>query len=211
VSGARPGPPNRPEGRGEAGSGRRLSISPIGFDCVLALSQAGVGLRLAELAHAIGSPVSSVQTVLRILLANGLVVRIEDDPPRYLLSGTHPAVNELAALATVLAEPERAMGIVLRANPAVTYAGVDGAGFIVAVDEANPAATAALERHLGLVAAARPTTPSVLRMSAPEFRRMLRVSIGVRARVGDAIALRGSPTGTPTGAQSDRSVRRAAG
>jgi hypothetical protein len=207
VSGARPGPPDQPEGRGDFGSGRRLSISPIGFDCVLALSQAGGGLRLAELAHTIGSPVSSVQTALRILLANGLVVRIEDDPPRYLLSRTHPAANELAALATVLPEPERAMGILLRANPAVAYAGVDGAGFIVALDDANAAATAALDRHLGLVAGARPSTPSVLRMSAAEFRRMLRVSIGVRARVRDAIALRGSANGE----RADRPVRRAAG
>ena len=32
--------------------GRRLTLSPIGFDIILALSQAPGGLRLAELAHA---------------------------------------------------------------------------------------------------------------------------------------------------------------
>jgi hypothetical protein len=207
VSGARPGPSNQPDGGGIAGSGRRLSISPIGFDCVLALSQAVDGLRLAELAHTIGSPVSSVQTALRILLANGLVVRVDDDPPHYRLSESHPAVNELAALATVLPDAERAMGIILRANPAVTYAGVDGAGFIVAVDGANEAATAALDRHLGLVAGARPSTPGVLRMPPDEFRRMLRVAIGLRARVRDAIVLRGSATV----AASERTARRAVG
>jgi hypothetical protein len=56
-----------------------------------------------------------------------------------------------------------------------------------------------LNRHLALVAAARPSTPNVLRMSAAEFGRMLRVSIGVRARVRDAIVLRGSATGQPAG------------
>jgi hypothetical protein len=175
------GPPDRPPGRGPTGPARRLTISPIGFDIVLALSQAPSGLRLAELSHTIGSPVSSVQTALRVLVANGLVRRLEEDPPRYALSPDHPAAAELASLATVLPEAERAMGILLRANPSVAYAGVDGVGFIVAVDESN-AARASLDRHLALVAAARPSTPNVLRMTSDEFRRMLRVSIGVRAR-----------------------------
>ena len=198
MSDVRPEPPGVTPRKGASGSARRLTISPIGFDLVLALSQAPTGLRLAELAHTIGSPVSSVQTALRVLLANGLVLRLAEDPPRYVLSTDHPAAAELASLATVLPEPERALGIIVRANPSITFAGVDGAGFIVAVDESN-AAMLLLNRHLALVAAARPSTPNVLRMSAAEFGRMLRVSIGVRARVRDAIVLRGSATGQPAG------------
>lgn len=198
MSDDRPDPPGVTPRKGASRSARRLTISPIGFDLVLALSQAPGGLRLAELAHTIGSPVSSVQTALRVLLANGLVVRLAEDPPRYVLSKEHPATSELSSLATVLPEPERAIGILVRANPAIAFAGVDGAGFIVAVDEAH-AAVAALDHHLSLVAAARPTTPNVLRMNAAEFGRMLRVSIGVRARVRDAIVLRGSAVGNPAG------------
>ena len=198
MSDVRPEPPGVTPRKGASGSARRLTISPIGFNLVLALSQAPTGLRLAELAHTIGSPVSSVQTALRVLLANGLVQRLAEDPPRYVLSTDHPASAELASLATVLPEPERALGIILRASPAITFAGVDGAGFIIAVDESH-AATPLLDRHLALVTAARPSTPNVLRMSTAEFGRMLRVSIGVRARVRDAIVLRGSATVQPAG------------
>jgi len=51
----------------EAGSGRRLTLTPIGLDIVIALGQLPDGLRLSTLAHAIGSPVSSVQAALRVL------------------------------------------------------------------------------------------------------------------------------------------------
>lgn len=186
-----------PDGGGDGsatsaeGSGRRLTLSPIGFDIVLALSQAPGGLRLAEIGHVTGSPPSSVQTALRILLANRLVDRIDGELPRYRLSPTHPARTELAALASVLPEPERALGIVLRANPAVTWAGADAAGFVVGVDESMTDEVAALDRQLGLVRGARPDTPVVLRMSDEELRRLLRVSLDLRVRVRDAVVLRG--------------------
>jgi hypothetical protein len=194
-----------------SGSARRLTISPIGFDIVLALSQAQGGLRLAEIAHTIGSPVSSVQTALRVLVANRLVGRVEGEPPRYRLLDDHPAATELASLATVLPEPERALSILFRANPAVSFAGVDAAGFIIAVDDSDGVGSASLDRHLTLVGAARPSTPNVLRMSSAEFRRMLRVSIGVRARVRDALVLRGSASTATAGPTAARTTSRAAG
>lgn len=195
MSGGGAGESDDPTGTSRPGSARRLTISPIGFDIVLALSQTPGGLRLAEVAHTIGSPVSSTQTALRVLLANGFVARLDDEPPRYVLSRRHPAASELAALSTVLPEPERAYGILFRANPALTFAGVDDAGFIIAVDESQREAGAALDHHVSLVRAARPSTPNVLRMTADEFGRMLRVSVGVRARVRDALVLRGSAAG----------------
>ncbi|HEY7589785.1 MAG TPA: helix-turn-helix domain-containing protein [Candidatus Limnocylindrales bacterium] len=173
-------------------SGRRLNLSPIGFDIVLALSQAPDGLRLADLAHVMGSPVSSVQTALRGLISNQLVRREEVDPPRYLLAPDHPARDELASLATVLPEPAHAIGILLRANPVVAWAAVDSLGFVAATRE--PPATApqeALDRHLGLVAGSRDETPIVMRLPEPEMDRVLRVGIGLRARLAKALTIKG--------------------
>ncbi len=175
-------------------SGRRLNLSPIGFDIVLSLSQTPDGLRLADLAHVMGSPVSSVQTALRVLVANHLVYREEVDPPLYRLTPDHPARDELASLATVLPEPAHAIGVILRANPVVTYAAVDGMGFIVA--ERDGAATAtreALDRHLGLVAGSRSETPAVMRASEAELDRLMRVAVGLKSRATRALTIKGRP------------------
>jgi hypothetical protein len=175
-------------------SGRRLTLSPIGFDIVLSLSQTPDGLRLADLAHVMGSPVSSVQTALRVLIANKLVNREEVDPPRYRLTPDHPARDELASLATVLPEPAHAIGVILRANPVVTYAAVDGMGFIVAErDVAAPASREALDRHLGLVADSRPEAPAVMRASETELDRLMRVAVGLKARAAKALTIKGRP------------------
>jgi hypothetical protein len=184
-------------------SGRRLHLSPIGFDIVLSLSQTPDGLRLADLAHVMGSPVSSVQTALRVLVANHLVHREEVDPPLYRLTPDHPARDELASLATVLPEPAHAIGVILRANPVVTYAAVDGMGFIVAErDEASAATREALDRHLGLVAGSRSETPAVMRASESELDRLMRVAVGLKSRAAKALTIKGRPPasrGEPSG------------
>ncbi len=191
----RPGSAGSSSGSGdqERSPGRRLTLSPIGFDIVLALSQVPRGMRLADLAHVISSPVSSVQTALRILVGNGLVERLGDDPPRYRLATDHPARTELASLATVLPEPERAIGIIVRANPAVAYAGVDDVGFVISTIEGDPAALNALDHHLELVAGARKDSPVLLRLTEAEFRRLAKVALGLRERIGNAVVLKGSP------------------
>lgn len=184
-------------------SGRRLTLSPIGFDIVLSLSQTPDGLRLADLAHVMGSPVSSVQTALRVLVANQLVRREEVDPPLYRLTPDHPARDELASLATVLPEPAHAIGVILRANPGVTYAAVDGMGFIVAErDEGSAATREALDRHLGLVAGSRAETPAVMRASETELDRLMRVAVGLKSRATKALTIKGRPparSGEPPG------------
>jgi IclR-like helix-turn-helix domain-containing protein len=175
-------------------SGRRLTLSPIGFDIVLSLTQTPDGLRLADLAHVMGSPVSSVQTALRVLVANKLVNREEVDPPRYRLTPDHPARDELASLATVLPEPAHAIGVILRANPVVTYAAVDGMGFIVAErEEAASAQREALDRHLGLVAESRAETPAIMRASEKELDRLMRVAVGLKGRAAKALTIKGRP------------------
>jgi hypothetical protein len=183
-------------------SGRRLTLSPIGFDIVLSLSQAPDGMRLADLAHVMGSPVSSVQTALRVLVSNELVRRDQVEPPRYRLTPDHPAREELASLATVLPEPAHAIGVILRANPIVTYAAVDSQGFIVAErDEAPEASLAALDRHLGLIAESRPETPGVMRATETELDRLMRVAVGLAGRAAKALTIKGRP---PVLARRDR-------
>jgi hypothetical protein len=191
--------------------GRRLTLSPIGFDIVLALSQAPDGLRLADIGRIIGSPVSSVQTALRILIANHLVDRAEADPPRYGLSVEHPAREELASLATVLPEPAHAIGIILRANPAVRYAAVDSIGFLVAEGrDSDRAAVDALNRHLALVADARSDAPTLMRMTDEELGRLARVAMGLRKRVRQALTIKGRPPVVVNATDADR-ARPAAG
>lgn len=189
-----------------ASTERRLTLSPIGFDIVLALSQAPEGLRLADLAHIIGSPVSSVQTALRILISNKLVHRPTLDPPHYALAADHPAREELASLATVLPEPAHAIGVILRANPSVRYAAVDSLGFLVAErPEGDAAASEALQRHLSLVANARPEAPALMRMSEDEFGRLARVAIGLRERARRALTIKGRlPAGVGVETAADR-------
>jgi hypothetical protein len=183
---------------------RRLTLSPIGFDIVLALSQTPDGLRLADLAHVIGSPVSSVQTALRILVANQIVTRQAIEAPRYRLDEEHPAREELVSLAAVLPEPAHAIGVVLRANPIVRYAAVDSLGFIASeiARSTDEVARAALDHVLSHIASSRPEAPAVMRMTDAELERLVKVAMGLRARALRATTIKGrSPV---TGNDPDR-------
>lgn len=174
--------------------GRRLNLSPIGFDIILALSQTPDGLRLADLGNVIGSPNSSVQTALRVLIANGLVRRDRAEAPRYRVADDHPAQSALISAATVIADAPHAIGVILRANPAVAYAAVDGLGFLVGeAPNASPDAIATLDRQLDMIATARPDGPQVQRMPVDELERMLRVALELRARARRAVTIKGTP------------------
>jgi hypothetical protein len=183
--------------------GRRLTLSPIGFDIVLALSQAPSGLRLADIAHVIGSPISSAQTALRVLVANDIAQRLAKDPPRYRLAPGHPARSELISLAAVLPEAPRAIGVVLRANPAVGYAAVDAEGFLVSQrGDASAEVIELLDQALAIVAGARPNAPEVIRIPEDELERHLRVAVGLRARARRAVTIKGTPPPAASGAQA---------
>jgi hypothetical protein len=171
--------------------GRRLALTPIGLDVVAALAHVPGGLRLTPLAGAIGSPVSSVQAALRILLANGLVVRDDNVPPDYALAD-HPAREPLIDLALVLPEAIHVLGLVLRASPAVSVATVDRDGFVVGLDPDAPAgARERLTTSLDAIARARSNAPPVQVSDLAELRRMTTVSVGLRARLTSAVALKG--------------------
>ncbi len=175
-------------------AGRRLTLSPIGFDVILALSQAPSGFRLAELAQVIGSPVSSVQTALRVLVSNGIVRREGDDPPRYVLTSDHPANAPLVSTATLIGDAAHAIGVLLRASPAVAWAGVDGAGFLVGLAADPPAdALPLLVRQLDAVTQHRPEAPAVERLPYAELDRLARVALELRSRIRRAVTIKGRP------------------
>jgi hypothetical protein len=170
----------------------RLTLSPIGLDIVLAASQVPHGIRLSDLATVIGSPVSSVQTALRILMGNGLVRRQGGSAPRYGLAAAHPAHEQLVALATVLPEAEHAIAIILRANPAVSFAAADSTGFILAVDGGATEAAGLLEGHLQLIRETRDRLPAIIVIPSLEFGRLVTVDLELRTRLARAVALKGS-------------------
>ena len=171
---------------------RRLTLTPIAFDLVLALSQSPDGLRLAELAERIGSPVSSVQTSLRVLMANAIVARLAADPPAYHLDPRHHAIGPLLRLAAVLPEPEHAIGILLRASRAVEFAVFDREGFVIAVaDGSGSAEVERLESTIEMVLSARPTRSSIVTMRGPELADRLRMEPEMWTRLVDARRIKG--------------------
>lgn len=190
-------------------SPRRPTLSPIGLDIVLAASQVPHGIRLSDLATVIGSPVSSVQTALRILAAHGIIRRHGGSVPRYGVSIAHPAWEQIVDLATVLPEPEHAMAIILRSNPAAAFAAVDAHGFVVAVDDSLDAeAHMLLERHLNLVRATHHPLPALLRIPFDEFGRLVAVDLELRRRLEAAITLKGGLPRVPSAGFGALSRRR---
>ena len=197
----------------EAGSGRRLTLTPIGLDIVIALGQLPAGLRLSTLAHAIGSPVSSVQAALRVLVGNGLAVRVGEAPPHYRLA-EHPASAALSNVAIALPDAAHATAISARANPAVDLAVVDSAGFVLAVSSAAaPDDRVRLIQTLAAIRAIRPDAPPVELFDVGELTRLLGVSIGLRDRVRRAVVLKGRvprgsrAPGTASASRSRQTVR----
>lgn len=171
--------------------GRRLALTPIGLDVVAALAHDANGMRLTPLATAIGSPVSSVQAALRILLANGLVVRDRQSPPLYALA-PHPARAALIELALLLPEPAHVLGVVLRASGAVDVAVVDRDGFVAGLEPAaDEASRVRLDGSLAAIARARPDAPPVQVADISEWQRLASVSVGTRARLLSAVVLKG--------------------
>ena len=171
--------------------GRRLALTPISLDVIAALAHDPSGLRLTPLSQVIGSPVSSVQAALRVLLANGLVHRDAQQPPAYRPT-EHPAVEPLIDLALLLPEPAHALGVALRASTAVVYAVVDRDGFVAAVEgSVEDAARARLLRTIGTISGARSDAPPVQLMGPEELARLVVVSVGSRARLTSAVPLKG--------------------
>lgn len=171
--------------------GRRLALTPIGLDVIAALGHDPSGLRLTPLAHAIGSPVSSVQAALRILLANGLVTSDRGAPPQYALS-SHPAGEALLEVALLLPEPAHVLAVVIRASAAVAFAVVDRDGFMVGLEpSSSDVARARIVRSAATITGARSDAPPVQIAQLDDLSRLAAVSVGSRARIASAIVLKG--------------------
>ena len=171
---------------------RRLTLTPLGLDVIAALAHDRDGIRLTPLATIIGAPVSSTQAALRILIRHRIVMSIRDDVPVYRL-GRHPARDSLIDVAITTSDPAQSIATVLRSSAAVAVALVDAQGFVVGVDPA--AADDDRERLLGSLVRIRdahPDAPPVQTTAIEDLARLVRVSIGSRARLAAAVALKGS-------------------
>jgi hypothetical protein len=179
----------------DGGAARRLTLTPISFDIVVALGQQPDGFRLSPLAQAIGSPVSSVQAALRILVATRLAERVEAAPPYYRLNRSNPAYAHLLGLAMVQPDPGHVAGILLRANPAVAFAAVDARGFVAGLVPgmvADPESDRdRLLRALDTIRESRDNVPPIELFEQDELARHLTVSVGLRDRIRSAIVLKG--------------------
>lgn len=174
--------------------GSRLALASHLFDIVLVLSQRPGGARLAEISAVLDLAPSSVQSGLRTLTVNGLVVR--GARATYSLA-PHPAIDALVAFAARRADPGEATLVVLRSNEGVVFACRDEGGFVVAERMADDRSRAALDRVLGTIAADRSDAPPVLRFADDQLRRLLRSALGLRARVGQATVVKAAGTARP--------------
>lgn len=100
-------------------------------EAVMVLTQHPEGSRLQEVADALNAPLSSAQRAIGSLLESGMVVTNGERPLRYTGNPEHPAADALVELSLRTAPVERAMDVVLRANRAVQFAGLDADGYLV--------------------------------------------------------------------------------
>jgi hypothetical protein len=172
--------------------GRRLTLTPLGLDVIAALAHDCRGIRLTPLATILGVPVSSTQAALRLLMRHGIVTSVREEVPVYQLDG-HPARDSLIDVAITTADPAHVTATVLRSSGAVAVALVDEQGFVVGLDpdgldEDRERLTDSLTR----IHAGHPDAPPVEISALDELARLMRVSIGSRARLVRAVVLRGS-------------------
>lgn len=170
-----------------------LVSSPAALDLVLALAQRREGARLAELAAAAGISLSSAQTAVKLLLADGIVERDAGPRPRYRLRADHPARGALLTFAAQYAPAPRALAVVLRANPAVEFAARDRGGYLVVEGAlADPRDVALLDETLRLVRGDRDQAPRIARFGHHELIDALRDDPAPRRRAERATIVKGS-------------------
>ena len=159
-----------------------------------ALEQRHGGLRLTEIAEAIGAPVSSTQVALAVLADDGLVSSDDTRPPRYRIPpGRQADAAMLLDVASRGAGSGRDAGrghlldAALRASSAVEFAARDEAGLLLVVRwDAEPADEIKLNRVLGRAGL------EVTRFGHDEIREQLREEPTLRDRAARGAVIVGS-------------------
>ena len=159
------------------------------LEALAALEQGGEGgLRLAEVAKAVGAPVSSTQVALGVLMEDGLVSTGSTRPPVYRIAPDERVDTEkILDVAMRLADGSRLMLAALRVNRAVEFAADDAAGLLLVIRwDAEPSDEALLGRML------RRVDLEVARFSHDEVRERLRAGAPLRERASAGRVIVGS-------------------
>jgi predicted nucleotidyltransferase len=107
----------------------RLIASSRALEILVSLEQRPEGLGLSELARILQAPTSGVQRALEILVHDGFVEHGGGRRP-FVRVESHPAAEEILALARRMLSRERAVELALRASRVPRFAGVDTDGFV---------------------------------------------------------------------------------
>lgn len=155
-----------------------LFSSQRALHAMAALEQRDLGLRLTEIAEAIGAPVSSTQVALAVLRDDGLVSCEDAHPPRYRLSPDRlPDAAKLLDVASHGVGGESLLAAALRANDAVEFAARDEAGLLLVLRwDAEPADE--VRQNLAL----RRSGLVVTRLGHDDVREQLREGSSLRVR-----------------------------
>jgi len=192
-----------------------LIRSRVALELGLVLSQRPHGARLAELARAVGAPLSSAQAGLQVLLRDGLAEVFGEGRPRYRSREAHPAHAAVLELSARGVEADRAIELIVRGNPAVEFAARDRLGYLIVKSARADAADAtALERVLTIVRRGREDDLAVTVYEHDELVDRLRDDPTPRTRARRAHIVTGTlarsfPDRTRHGSPSARRLGRA--
>ncbi len=171
----------------------KLIASPLALDLLLALTQRREGARLADLATAVGAPLTSAQRAIRVVLADRVVERHGRTRPFYRLRAEHPGLSVLIDLAYVASAAKRALRIILRASRAVEFAARDEMGYVIVRSAfADPTDVVELERGLARIRSRREEQLPVVSYEHDDLRELLREDPSPRERALRAEVVRGS-------------------
>src|SRR5918996_115106 len=131
-------------------------------EVLVALGQRPQGTSLSEIAAALSAPLSSVQRAVSSLSGGGFLRSEDGRAATHRLNPDHPAAEALAEFSLRVLPVERSADIVLRANPAVEFAGRDREGYLVVLSPfAEPVDIARLQATLDRINHGRPDAHQV--------------------------------------------------
>jgi len=166
----------------------RLVGSDHALRALLLLSQRPEGLRISEVAAALGAPFTSAERALAVLAADRLVARSDR---RYLLAASSRS-REGVRFALAFLDPPEAQAALARANPAAEFCGVDGEGVLIVIRRfAEPADEARLRRAIELLEGFHPEG-RVEFVDKSDLRERLRDDLAPRRRAERMRVLAGS-------------------